>query len=62
MKPNYFLIANAHLDPVWQWCFPEGLSLVKSTFRSALDRMKEFPGYTFTSACASHATTLWQGV
>ena len=54
MKPNYFLIANAHLDPVWQWCFPEGLSLVKSTFRSALDRMKEFPGYTFTSACASY--------
>ena len=54
MKPNYYLIANAHLDPVWQWCFPEGLSLVKSTFRSALDRMKEFPGYTFTSACASY--------
>ncbi len=51
---NYHLIANAHLDPVWQWCFPEGLSLVKSTFRSALDRMNEFPDYTFTSACASY--------
>ena len=54
MKPNYYLIANAHLDPVWQWRVPEGLSLVKSTFRSALDRMKEFPDYTFTSACASY--------
>ena len=54
MKPNYYFIANAHLDPVWQWRFPEGLSLVKSTFRSALDRMKEFPDYTFTSACASY--------
>ena len=51
---NYYLIANAHLDPVWQWCVPEGLSLVKSTFRSALDRMNEFPGYIFTSACASY--------
>ena len=51
---NYYLIANAHLDPVWQWCVPEGLSLVKSTFRSALDRMNEFPGYIFTSACTSY--------
>ena len=51
---KYYLIANAHLDPVWQWCVPEGLSLVKSTFRSALDRMNEYEGYIFTSACASY--------
>ena len=25
---------------------------VLSTYRSALDRMKEFPDYIFTSACA----------
>ncbi len=54
MNEKFYLIANAHLDPVWQWCVPEGLSLVKSTFRSALDRMNEFPGYTFTSACAGY--------
>lgn len=54
MENKFYLIANAHLDPVWQWCVPEGLSLVKSTFRSALDRMKEYPGYIFTSACASY--------
>lgn len=54
MNEKFYLIANAHLDPVWQWRVPEGLSLVKSTFRSALDRMNEFPGYTFTSACASY--------
>ncbi len=54
MNEKYYLIANAHLDPVWQWCFPEGLSLVKSTFRSALDRMNEYDGYVFTSACASY--------
>ncbi len=54
MKANYYLIGNAHLDPVWQWCVPEGLSLVKSTFRSALDRMNEFPDYVFTSACAGY--------
>ena len=54
MNKKFHLIANAHLDPVWQWRVPEGLSLVKSTFRSALDRMNEFPDYTFTSACASY--------
>lgn len=54
MKARYYFIANAHLDPVWQWCVPEGLSLVKSTFRSALDRMNEYPDYVFTSACAGY--------
>ncbi len=54
MKNNYYFIANAHLDPVWQWCVPEGLSLVKSTFRSALDRMNEYQDYIFTSACAGY--------
>ena len=54
MDPRYYLIANAHLDPVWQWRVPEGLALVKSTFRSALDRMKEYPDYIFTSACAGY--------
>lgn len=49
---NIFLIGNAHIDPVWLWKRPEGLSEIKATFRSALDRMNEFPDYVFTSACA----------
>lgn len=48
------LIGNAHLDPVWLWRFPDGLSEIKATFRSALDRIKEFPGFVFTSACISY--------
>ena len=36
------LIGNAHLDPVWLWQWYEGYAEVKATFRSALDRMKEF--------------------
>lgn len=51
MKTIY-LIGNAHIDPVWLWKKSEGLSEVLSTYRSALDRMKEFPDYIFTSACA----------
>ena len=53
-KPELYLIGNGHLDPVWLWHLPEGLAEIKATFRSALDRMKEFPGYIFTSACASY--------
>ncbi|MBP9989433.1 MAG: alpha-mannosidase [Ruminococcus sp.] len=51
---KYFMMGNAHLDPVWQWRVPEGLALVKSTFKSALDRMEQFPEYKFTSACAGY--------
>lgn len=54
MADKLFLMGNAHLDPVWQWRVPEGLALVKSTFKAALDRMDEFPDYVFTSACAGY--------
>lgn len=48
------LIGNAHLDPVWLWRWPEGCSEVLSTFRSALDRLKEYPDYVFTCAGAQY--------
>lgn len=47
-----YLIGNAHLDPVWLWRWQEGFSEILATYRSALDRMEEFPDYIFTSACA----------
>lgn len=49
---NLHLIGNAHLDPVWLWRWQEGFSEILATFRSALDRMKDFPDFKFTSACA----------
>ncbi len=51
MKKLY-LVANAHIDPVWLWRWQDGYSEVLATFRSVLDRMKEYPDYKFTSACA----------
>jgi len=48
------LIGNAHLDPAWLWRWQEGFAEIKATFRSALDRMKEFPDFTFTCAGASY--------
>lgn len=46
------MIGHGHLDPVWLWRWPEGVSVVHSTFRSTLDRMKEMPNMVFTSSSA----------
>ncbi len=49
-----YLIGNAHLDPVWLWRWQEGFSEILATYRSALDRMKEFPDFKFTAACSTY--------
>lgn len=48
------LIGNAHLDPVWFWQWQEGFAEIKATFKSALDRMREFDDFKFTSACSAY--------
>ena len=42
------MIGNAHIDPVWLWQWPEGYQEVRATFRSAVDRMDEYPDFVFT--------------
>lgn len=49
-----YLIGNAHLDPVWLWQWQEGFAEIKATFKSALDRMKQFDDFKFTSACGAY--------
>ncbi len=53
-EKKVYLIGNSHLDVVWLWQWPEGFAEIKATFRSALDRMKDFPDFTFTAACGSY--------
>lgn len=53
-KNKVYMIGNAHLDPVWLWQWQEGFAEIKATFRSALDRMKEFDDFKFTSACSAY--------
>ena len=36
------LICNAHIDPIWQWTWDEGISSALSTFKSAADLAEEF--------------------
>ncbi|MBQ8909906.1 MAG: alpha-mannosidase [Oscillospiraceae bacterium] len=49
---DVYMIGNAHLDPVWLWRWQDGFSEILATYRSALDRLYEFPETKFTSACA----------
>ena len=36
------LVCNAHIDPIWQWDWPEGASAVISTFQSAVNLAEKF--------------------
>ena len=49
-KFRFHMIGQAHIDPVWLWPWSEGISVVHSTFRSALDRMNETPDFCFTAS------------
>ena len=49
---KFYMIGHGHIDPVWLWPWHEGISIVHSTFRSALDRMNETPDLVFTSSSA----------
>ncbi len=49
---RFHMVGNAHIDAVWLWPWQEALSVVHSTFRSALDRMKETPDFIFTASSA----------
>ena len=51
-KFRFHMIGQAHIDPVWLWPWSEGISVVHSTFRSALDRMNETPDFCFTASSA----------
>ena len=33
---RFHMIGNSHIDAVWLWTWPEGMSAVVSAFRSAL--------------------------
>jgi alpha-mannosidase len=49
-----YMIGNAHLDPVWLWQWQEGFQETKATFKSVLDRMKEYDEFIFTNSSAAN--------
>ena len=59
-KKKLYMIGNAHIDPVWLWQWQDGYHETRATFRSALDRMQEYP----VSTCFMERTrprTLYSG-
>ncbi len=48
------MIGNGHLDVAWLWQVWEGLQEVKATFRSALDRMDEYPDFQFAASSSAY--------
>ncbi len=48
------MVGNAHLDPVWLWQWPEGYAEVRATFRSALDRMAEYPEFRYSQGSVAY--------
>lgn len=52
-KKTLYMIGNSHIDPVWFWDWDEGMQEVKATFRSALDRLSEYPEMKFTATSSA---------
>lgn len=48
------IIGHSHIDAAWLWPWRDGSNTVLTTMRSALDRMKETPGFRYSHSSASH--------
>jgi alpha-mannosidase len=53
-RKRLHMIGNAHIDVAWLWQYWEGFASVKATFRSALDRMNEYPDFIFSASSAAY--------
>ncbi len=48
-----FLVSNSHIDPVWLWDKYEGIDEIINTFRSACERLDEYPDLRFSASSIS---------
>ena len=46
------LVGNSHIDMAWLWPWTETVEVVRNTFRSVLDLMREYPDFKFTMSSA----------
>ncbi len=52
---NFHLTGNAHIDAAWLWPWTETVDVVKRTFTSAAQLMREYPTYTFSQSAAAYS-------
>jgi len=48
------IIGHSHIDAAWLWPWRSGSDTVLNTFRSALNRMNETPGFRFSHSSSQH--------
>ncbi len=48
------IIGYSHIDAAWLWPWRDGSNVALTTFRSALDRMNETPGFCYSHSSAAH--------
>jgi alpha-mannosidase len=50
-------VGNSHIDMAWLWPWTETVEVVRNTFQSVLDLMREYPDFKFTMSSAR--TFVW---
>jgi alpha-mannosidase len=48
------IIGHSHIDAAWLWPWRAGSDTVLTTFRSALNRIRETPGFCYTHSSSAH--------
>src|SRR3984957_9808289 len=48
------IIGHSHIDAAWLWPWRDGADTVLTTFRSALNRMKETPDFCYSHSSSAH--------
>lgn len=48
------IIGHSHIDAAWLWPWRDGEDAVLTTFRSALNRISETPGFCYTHSSSAH--------
>ena len=49
-------VGNSHIDMAWLWPETETVEVVRNTFGTALDLMREYPDFKFTASTAQAYT------
>src|SRR3954449_7339049 len=48
------IVGYSHIDAAWLWPWRDGSNLALTTFRSALDRMRETPDFKYCHSSSAH--------
>src|SRR5208283_4657798 len=53
-KKVMHIIGRSHIDAAWLWPWRDGSDTVLTTFRSALNRIDETPGFCYSHSSSAH--------